>query len=35
MKVITTIADALRLEPTDITVLGTDVRITASLKEIH
>ncbi|MEP6855844.1 MAG: dihydrofolate reductase family protein, partial [Pedococcus sp.] len=32
---ITTIADALRLEPTDITVLGTDVRITASLKEIH
>ena len=32
---ITTIADALRLDPTDITVLGTDVRITASLKEIH
>lgn len=32
---ITTITDALRLEPTDITVLGTDVRITASLKEIH
>ena len=32
---ITTMADALRLEPTDITVLGTDVRITASLEETH
>ncbi|KQZ87993.1 bifunctional diaminohydroxyphosphoribosylaminopyrimidine deaminase/5-amino-6-(5-phosphoribosylamino)uracil reductase [Phycicoccus sp. Root563] len=32
---ITTMADALRLEPTDITVLGTDVRVTAALKEIH
>jgi diaminohydroxyphosphoribosylaminopyrimidine deaminase/5-amino-6-(5-phosphoribosylamino)uracil reductase len=31
---VTTIADALRLAPTDITPIGTDVRITASLKEI-
>jgi diaminohydroxyphosphoribosylaminopyrimidine deaminase/5-amino-6-(5-phosphoribosylamino)uracil reductase len=30
---ITTIDDALRLDPTDITLIGTDVRITASLKE--
>jgi diaminohydroxyphosphoribosylaminopyrimidine deaminase/5-amino-6-(5-phosphoribosylamino)uracil reductase len=32
---ITTIGDALRLEPTDITLIGTDVRITACLKEGH
>ncbi|KRE41278.1 bifunctional diaminohydroxyphosphoribosylaminopyrimidine deaminase/5-amino-6-(5-phosphoribosylamino)uracil reductase RibD [Knoellia sp. Soil729] len=30
---ITTIDDALRLEPTDIRVLGHDIRITATLKE--
>jgi diaminohydroxyphosphoribosylaminopyrimidine deaminase/5-amino-6-(5-phosphoribosylamino)uracil reductase len=28
---ITTMADALRLHPSDITVLGEDVRITAAL----
>jgi len=32
---ITTIADALRLEPTDITLIGHDVRVTACLKESH
>ena len=30
---ITTIDEALRLDPTDITLIGTDVRITACLKE--
>jgi len=30
---ITTIGDALRLDPTDITLVGSDVRITASLEE--
>src|SRR5690349_8116399 len=30
---ITTIGEALRLDPTDITLIGTDVRITACLKE--
>lgn len=30
---ITTIGDALRLQPTDITLIGTDVRITATVKE--
>jgi diaminohydroxyphosphoribosylaminopyrimidine deaminase/5-amino-6-(5-phosphoribosylamino)uracil reductase len=32
---ITTIGEALRLEPTDITLIGNDVRITACLKENH
>jgi diaminohydroxyphosphoribosylaminopyrimidine deaminase/5-amino-6-(5-phosphoribosylamino)uracil reductase len=32
---ITTIGDALRLEPTDITLIGHDVRVTACLKESH
>ena len=32
---ITTIADAMRLDPTDIALVGTDVRITALLKEVR
>ena len=32
---ITTIDHALRLKPTDITLIGDDVRITAALKEIR
>lgn len=32
---ITTIADALRLEPTDTTIVGHDIRITAVLEETH
>ncbi|MFW5471515.1 bifunctional diaminohydroxyphosphoribosylaminopyrimidine deaminase/5-amino-6-(5-phosphoribosylamino)uracil reductase RibD [Knoellia sp. CPCC 206435] len=32
---ITTIADALRLEPTDISTIGHDIRITATLQENH
>ena len=32
---ITTIDHALRLQPTDITLIGNDVRITAALKEFH
>lgn len=32
---ITTIADALRLAPTDTRVVGTDIRITATLQETH